>query len=94
MKKCIVPFIHFIGKKTGNYSTYHSDYLDIPSLNYEISPINVVLPTENIIEIYVNDKDNQQSINIGQNNMLYFVTNYSDNMNIFNADDIEKKNKF
>ena len=92
LKKCIVPLSHFIENKSGYYYLYQTNR-DEPCIHYELSPIKVILP-ENIIEIYVNDEDNKDKIIIGKNNFLSFVTNYTDEKNIFDISDIEEKTHF
>ena len=92
LKRCIVPFTHFIRQKSGYYYLNQIN-VEESFIHYESSPINVILP-ENIIEIYVNDEDNQDYKIIGKNNILSFVTNYTDERNIFNIDDIEEKTHF
>ena len=99
IKKCIVPFIHFIGQKNNNYYYLNQTIKNEPSsfVHYESSPIKVILP-ENIIEIYVNDEDNKNyygnPLMIGKNNFLNLITNYADENNIFDISDIEEKTHF
>ena len=88
IKKCNVPYIHFIGKQSGNYYTYHSNHLGELSQNYEISAIKVNLPTENIINIFIDDYYNQHEINIGPNGIIFFITDYNDNNHIFDSEKI------
>ena len=89
MKKCTIPIDHFIGKKTGPYRIQHSNHESVSTIYYESSPINVILPEEKIIEIYVKDEDNNKEINVGQNGIIYFITDYNDNeTNIFDPNDI------
>ena len=93
MKKCTVSPTHFGGKENGNYNTYHMNHYNAYSIYQDSSPINVILP-KNRIELYIKDEDNKL-INLGQNGLLYFVTNYTDNeTNIFEENDIEEKTQF
>ena len=94
MKKCTVPIYHFIGRKNGYYDTYHVNHQGDLSINYEVNAINVKLSEEDIIEMYVNDEDNNNEINIGQKGLIYFISNFTDNENIFDISDIEEKTQF
>jgi len=62
-------------------------------IHYESSPIKVILP-DNILKIYVNDEDNEEKIIIGKNGFFSFVTNYTDEKDIFDVSDIEEKTYF
>ena len=94
IKFCNIPNTHFIGKKSGNFNIYHTNHLGQSVINYESSLIKVILPEEDIFEIYVNDQYNYQEIKVGFDGIIYFVTNYTDNKNIFDATDIEEKTSF
>ena len=90
MKKCIVPDDHFTEINPGYYYTHHSNYLGDSSIYYEANPIYVAFPSDfTKIEIGVEDEDNQDIIKLGKNGFLYLVTNYNDNVKLF-----EKQIKF
>ena len=93
LKRCIVPLSHFAGKENGNYyNTYHLCNNNAYSIYYDSSLIKVILPS-NRIELYIKNEDNSRII-LGDNGLLYFVTNYIDNVsNIFDSD-IEEKTEF
>ena len=97
IKKCIVPLNHFKFLESGYYYL-NQNQRDLSSsfLHYESSPIKVIIP-ENILVIYVYDKDNlnnEEKILIGKNNFIFFVTDYIDEKNIFDISDIEEKTYF
>ena len=94
MEKCNISLSHFIGKKSGYFNIYHLNHQGSLSINYETNKINVKLPKEDYIEIYVNDENNSRLINIGQNRLIYFITNFTDNENFFDVSDIEEKTTF
>ena len=94
MKRCNVSISHFVGEESLYYDTYHLNRHYALSINYEANKINVTLPKEDTIEIYVNNEDNNKTINIGKNRLIYFITNYTDNENIFDESDIEEKTTF
>ena len=92
---CNIPRL-FLRKKYWNYHTFHSNHLGISSIYYEIETIKVILPQEEIYEIFVLDEDNNKEINVGQNGILFFITNYKDNEQKIFVDDIyiEEKTEF
>ena len=96
-KKCIVTIGDFIAEKTEYYylnqKNENKDEECKESVHYELSPIKVIFP-ENMIEIYINDEDNEEDIIIGKNGFFSFVTNYTDDKNIFDIYDIEEKTYF
>ena len=94
MKKCIINKDHFIGNQTGSFRTLHSNNLGELTSYYESSNISVILPKEEIVEILVSDKDNNYEINIGDKGIIYFITEYKDEQNIFNAEDIVEQTEF
>ena len=94
MKRCNVSLSHFVGEESGYYDTYHKNYQKNLSINYDANKINVKLPKEDIFKIFVNSEENSQTINIGDNYLIYFITNYTDNENIFDESDIEEKTTF
>ena len=88
VKKCTVPKNHFIFKESGYYSIYHLNHLDKYIKFYEFTPIQVLLPKELIIKIKnIDDKD---SIKIGKNGIISFITDFEDSKSIFDSD-IETK---
>ena len=102
IKRCIVPISHFNGKKEGYYSILNFNYYDDITTAYHLSPIKVILPKENDIIIRIKKEDNNEVIKIGQNGILFLITNFEDNNNIFNISHIsfnsnikdEKNNKY
>ena len=94
IKKCIVPLAHFIGKKSEYYYLNQTNGRRQKSFfHYESFPIKVILPG-NLLEIYVKDEDNKDTMTIGKNGLLNFVTNYTDKKDIFDISDIEEKTYF
>ena len=89
MIKCNVSYFHFMGEKSGFYNTYHLNHEKEYIINYNIPPINVIIP-ENRVYLFVEEKDNYGGINIGDNGLIYLVTNFTDKDNIFDESDIEK----
>ena len=97
MKKCTVPYIHFLSKESGVYYTHHSNHKDGYSIYYESSPINIILPKDDSFKIYVKDKDNTRRMTIGApKGIIYFITDlFSNDTDIFNDEiDIEEKTEF
>jgi len=87
MKICKGPVNHFEDKDSGYYHTYHPNHLNEYSIYYDANPINIILPKWKIkVEIGIEDKDNVNPIKIGQKGVLYFVTNYKDEENIFDEE--------
>ena len=90
-RKYYIPLSFFENKKSGYYYLYHpgisgeSDYIPY----YEANPIYLNLPPSNLIVIRIKES----IVNyIGKNGIIYFITNYIDNIkNIFNEPDIENK---
>ena len=95
LKKCTVPLKDFIGKTNGYYYIYINQtfYYKESFLHYESSPIKIIVP-EDILEINVNSKDNEEYTIIGKNGFFSIVTNYTDEKNIFEFSDIEEKTRF
>ena len=95
IKKCVVPVSHFNGMKSGNYNIYHKNHAGDLNIYYDLPLINVVLPEENIKEIYIEKADNQLPKYIGYQGTLNFVLDFNDSEhNIFNASDLEEKSSF
>ena len=87
MKICRGPVNHFEDKDSGYYHTYHLNNLNEYSIYYEANPVDILLPKWKIkVEIGIEDKDNINPIKIGQKGVLYFVTNYKDEENIFDEE--------
>ena len=88
MKLCYVSLAHFRSEYAdGNYYTYHlikQEYIKY----YGLSPIDIVLPRNDIIELYINQIDNSNIQYLGKDNILYFITNYKDTSNIFDNSQI------
>ena len=94
MKKCTVPYKHFLVEKSGDYYTYHTNHYSAIQKFYESPVIKVNLKQEKIIDLYVKDEDNNNRIFFGTKGIIYFKTNYTDNENIFDSSDIEEKTIF
>ena len=88
MKRCIVPIRHFDGKKEGYYSIFNYGYFGDITTAYQLSPIKVILPKENDIIIRIKKEDNKDVIKIGKKGILFLITNFEDNNNIFNISHI------
>ena len=95
MKRCKIPMEHFEDKSSGYYPTYHLNHLNEYSIDYELDPLKVDLPSENEVILRIKFEDNNQEIKMGLEGKIYFVTNYDDiKKNIFNASDIEDVARF
>ena len=99
IKTCIVPMTHFQGKSDGYYNTLHSfKYNETTLLTntyYESTPFNVIVRQENEIVLRIKQEDNQEGVKIGNEGIIYFITDYNDKgKNIFNNEDIEDKTHF
>ena len=94
MTKCNICVSHFTNLKSGNFYLYYSRNIYVSKKYYGLSPIKVILPNS-LVEIPINYEDNKNLIYIGDKGLLYFKTNYSDDVaNIFDASDIEEKTTF
>lgn len=92
--KCNISVSHFTNLKSGNFYLYYSRNIYVSKKYYGLSPIKVILPNS-LVEIPINYEDNKNLIYIGDKGLLYFKTNYSDDVaNIFDASDIEEKTTF
>ena len=89
MKKCTVSLFDFVGEKSGNYETYYSIYGNKYRIYFKLPTINIILP-ENRVYIIIEEKLNFTGINIGENGLLYFETNYIDDKDFFDESDIEE----
>ena len=92
LKKCIVPLSHILGKQSGYYYLTQINR-DESFIHYESSLIKAIFP-ENILEIFVNDENNNEPILVGKSGFLSFITNYTDEKDIFDISDIEEKTHF
>ena len=86
--KCEVPNSHF--KEGGYYNLLYNNSNEGFSAIYELTPFEVILPEKRKIEFVLEEKDNNNLIKIGQNGVIYLVTNYIDLPNIFNKTELEK----
>ena len=95
MKLCYVSFAHFLKNPNKFYFTYHSDYYS-STLYYGSSPIEVILPDiNNFIELSLDfNNTNYLEQYLGKDNIIYFITNYYDNKNIFNDSSFSFNLKF
>ena len=92
---CTIKSDYFENYPNGYYNLYHLNRLKTYSILYEVSPFEVILPKNKIINIKLKSKDNGSGIDIGEKGIIYFITNYNDNeRNIFDPSDIEEKTKF
>ena len=98
MKKCLVPISHFYKKKSGIYRTHHSNHLGNLSIYYESTPIEVILSEEDFIPVVITNEGNERRMDISEDSnrraAVYFITNNSEEMKIFNDYEIEEKMKF
>ena len=92
--ECVVPKSHFKTNSSGYYYTYYLNYLNESSADYLNSPIKVILPEDNEIIIGIKQEDNDFERIIGTNGITFFVTDYLDELNIFNISEIEEKSTF
>ena len=92
-KRCFVYKDHFKNKESGYYYVYHLNHLNKYTIFYELPPIYVDLPKNYNIFMKIIKEKNKNVIEVGLKGTLYFVTDYSDEKNIFNIDHVEN-NKF
>ena len=89
MKKCIVPLSHFEDKATGDFPTnYYVDSLNAYSAFYEINSIAITLPS--LATLKIENKDNVNSIKVGQKGIIYLVTDYIDKEDKFPEISLDK----
>ena len=86
--RCIIPKSHFYGKEDGYYPILFFNYLNNKTISYQLSPIQVILPKENDIVIRIKKEDNKDIIKIGQKGILYLMTDFKDENNIFKDEHI------
>ena len=94
LKKCTVSKTNFVDNFNGYFYTYYLNDYKVPIKYDDVSPLQVQFPKEDTIFIYLEKEDNEDTIYVGQKQILYFVTNYTDDENIFKGDDIETKTSF
>ena len=58
------------------------------SIVYELTPFKVIFNLKTI-EIAIEDSNNKDLIKIGQNGIIYIITNYNDPENIFIESELE-----
>ena len=92
--KCVVPLSHFDFEINGYFNTYHTNSKGDLSIYYELSPFEVILPERKVIKMLIKKEDNIDSELVGSNGILYFITNYIDEEEIFDPSDIEEKTFF
>ena len=95
MLKCDISISYFINKnniKEGLIQIYRSYQSSNLKLDYGIFPIKVILP-DNIVGIYINNKENDELKIICQNARIYLLTDYNSD-DIFNSDTIEEETHF
>ena len=85
MKKCIIPYAHFRSSSTGYFFTYYYSYGSYELTEYySLSPIYVNLSSFTILEFAINDNNNRNILYLGQEPVLYLITNFNDTLsNIF-----------
>ena len=77
-KRCIVDQKYFMtNKKQYYYFYYRNNYYYNYEL-FELSPIQVKLPKDNEIILRIKKENNLNSIKIGTDGILSFITNYND----------------
>ena len=92
--RCIVPKNHFQINSSGNYYTYHLNYLNKYKPFYFFSPIKVILPIENELTLIIGRFKNMDEKIIGESGTISFGTEFEDNLNIFNISEMEEKSTF
>lgn len=94
MKKCLVPISHFYKKNL----EYIELIIPIILVNYESTPIEVILSEEDFIPVVITNEGNERRMDISEDSnrrsAVYFITNNSEEMKIFNDYEIEEKMKF
>ena len=78
--KCIVPKSHFENKQNGYYYTHNDNHTNKFTQFYESSPFKVILPEDNNkITLRIKKENNPNTIKVGKEGIIVFVTNYDDN---------------
>ena len=70
------------------YNLYYNTSEKTFSIVYELTPFKVIFNLKTI-EITIEDNDNKDLIKIGQNGIIYLITNYNDSENIFIESELE-----
>ena len=83
MKKCIVSYTHLRNNSPGNFFTYYKNYLDEFNVYYSLPPFDITLPQVNALELIIEDYNNQNTLYLGKEPVLYLLSNFSDALNIF-----------
>ena len=92
---CTINSDYFENKSNGFYYLYSLNLLKTNSiLVYEVPPFEVILQKTKTVDIQIKEKDNMELFLLGEKGIIYLVTDYKDNENIFNISDIEEKTKF
>ena len=89
--RCYVKKEYFTNKENNYYYISHENHLNDYSYFYELTPLKIKIPKNNEIIIRIKKEDNINLINIGKNGFIYFITNYYDESNLFDVNDIENK---
>ena len=85
---CNVPLSHFTNSSIEYYNLYYNTSEKTFSIVYELTPFKVIFNLKTI-EIAIEDNDNKDLIKIGQNGIIYIITNYNDPENIFIESELE-----
>ena len=85
---CNVPSSHFTNSSIEYYNLYYNTSEKTFSIVYELTPFKVIFNLKTI-EIAIEDNDNKDLIKIGQNGIIYLITNYNDSENIFIESELE-----
>ena len=93
-KRCSVKIEYFNNYSDNQYFYIQHGTKDSPLTFYELTPILIKKPKNNDVVLIINKENNMSPLKIGQNGVLYFVTNYYDSQNIFNYTDIEEVTSF
>ena len=89
IKRCTININYFKGKKSGIYHLYHINHLNELTRFYELSPFEVILPSDTIV-IRIKDEDNQFTNEIGSKGTIEIITDFNDDENIFKVLDINQ----
>ena len=89
IKRCTINKNYFKGKKSDFYYLYHLNHLNELSRFYELSPFEVILPSDTIV-IRIKDEDNQFTNEIGSKGTIEIITDFNDDENIFKVLDINQ----
>ena len=85
-KKCIINKSFFKEGLNQYYNLFHNNYYTNRAGFYELTPIFVITPKNNEIILRIKKENNMNTIQVGNNGVLCFVTSYYDNKNIFSGD--------